>query len=65
MAGRATPVALMRCPIHDDGPLQWRAPGKEDRRGVLIERDERDRHAVAFIFSRILVVRPSGGRSDG
>ena len=30
-----------------------------------IEKDERDRHAVAFIFFRILVVRPAGGRSNG
>jgi hypothetical protein len=26
--------------------------------GALIEKDERDRHAVAFIFFRILVIRP-------
>jgi hypothetical protein len=41
------------------------ARGPEDYEESLIERDERDRHAVAFIFFRILVVRPSGGRSNG
>jgi hypothetical protein len=56
-------------------PLEWRAPSKDnaesrgdvcaDNGAGVIESDEHDRHAVAFISSRILAVRPWSGRSNG
>jgi hypothetical protein len=47
---------------HDDSRMLSASNIQQE---ALIEKDERDRHAVAFIFFQIVVIRPGGGRSNG